>query len=261
MLCLFNISHFSSTACTAAMAQRAQQESGEERVTAKSKPMMNPIARKPSFVSSSASSNPGTISYGYQDPERYVLDDRTGQPVETSRSNYLQKDYGRSWSSQEWKSGAAEHDRSGKPEEISWDTLQKVAPHREEPLRVVPVHTETHGGVFESTHVVFQRATPHGTHTTTTTKATTTHNDTTDHTTNTTCTPAHNRTQHHTQHHTETETEKEDRERREEENEDKTRQDEGEDEREEDRCHDVGWEAGLNRRKQLKSDRNQFTES
>ena len=41
MLNLFNISHFSSTACTAAMAKRAQQESGEERVTAKSRPMMN----------------------------------------------------------------------------------------------------------------------------------------------------------------------------------------------------------------------------
>ena len=35
LLTLFNISHFSSTACTAAMAKRAQQESGEERVTAK----------------------------------------------------------------------------------------------------------------------------------------------------------------------------------------------------------------------------------
>ena len=31
---------------------------------------------------------------------------------------------------QEWKSGAAEHDRSGKPEGMSWDTLQKVDPHR-----------------------------------------------------------------------------------------------------------------------------------
>ena len=41
LLYLFNISHFSSTACTAAMAKRAQQESGEERVTAKSRPMMN----------------------------------------------------------------------------------------------------------------------------------------------------------------------------------------------------------------------------
>ena len=59
LLCLFNISHFSSTACTAAMAKRAQQESGEERVTAKSKPMMNLIARMPSVVSSSTSSSIG----------------------------------------------------------------------------------------------------------------------------------------------------------------------------------------------------------
>ena len=33
LLCLFNISHFSSTVCSAAMAKRLQQESGEERVT------------------------------------------------------------------------------------------------------------------------------------------------------------------------------------------------------------------------------------
>ena len=38
LLTLFNISHFSSTVCTAAMAKRAQQGSGEERVTAKSRP-------------------------------------------------------------------------------------------------------------------------------------------------------------------------------------------------------------------------------
>ena len=38
LLNLFNISHFSSTACSAAMAKRAPQESGEERVTAKSRP-------------------------------------------------------------------------------------------------------------------------------------------------------------------------------------------------------------------------------
>ena len=117
------------------MAKRAQQDSGEGRVTAKSRPMMNLTARTPSFVSSSASSNPGRTSYGYQDPERYVLsDDRTGQPVETSRSDYTQEDYGRSWSSQEWKSGAAERDRPGKPEENSWDSLQEVDPHREEYL-------------------------------------------------------------------------------------------------------------------------------
>ena len=37
---------------------RSQQDSGEERVTAKSRPMMNLIARTPSFVSSSTSVSP-----------------------------------------------------------------------------------------------------------------------------------------------------------------------------------------------------------
>ena len=50
------------------------------------------------------------------------------------RGNFLQKDYGLYWSSQEWKSGDGEHDRSGKPEQNSWDSMQKVDPHREEYL-------------------------------------------------------------------------------------------------------------------------------
>ena len=133
LLTLFNISHFSSTACTAAMAKRAQQESGEERVTAKSRPMMNLTARMLSVVSSSASANPGRTSYGHHEPEQPVLDDRAGRPVETSRSNYSQE-YGSSWSSQVWKSGYEEHDRSGKPDKNSWDSLGKVDPHREEHL-------------------------------------------------------------------------------------------------------------------------------
>ena len=58
LLCLFNISHFSSTVCSETMAKRVQQDSGEERVTAKSKPMMNLIARAPSNLSSSASESP-----------------------------------------------------------------------------------------------------------------------------------------------------------------------------------------------------------
>ena len=83
-LTLFKIRHFRSAACIAGMAKRAQQESGEGRVTAKSKPMMNLIARTPSFVSSSASSNPVRTSYGFQNPERSVpIDDTTGKPVET----------------------------------------------------------------------------------------------------------------------------------------------------------------------------------
>ena len=72
---------FSSTSCIAAMAKRAQQESGEGRVTAKSRPMMNLTARMPSVVSSSTSSSPGKTSYGYQDPwKSVVVDDRSGQP-------------------------------------------------------------------------------------------------------------------------------------------------------------------------------------
>ena len=38
LLCLFNISHFSSTDCSEVMSKRMQKDSGEERVTAKSKP-------------------------------------------------------------------------------------------------------------------------------------------------------------------------------------------------------------------------------
>ena len=97
LLSLFNMSHFSSTACTAAMAKRIQQESGEERVTAKSRPMMNLIARMPSVVSSSTSSSPGKTWYGYQDPAKsVVVDDRPGQLGRLSPTGYSKSDYDRS---------------------------------------------------------------------------------------------------------------------------------------------------------------------
>ena len=51
-----------------------------------------------------------------------------------SRSDYSQKDYGLSWSSQEWKSGNSEHDRSRQLDKNSWDSLGKVDPHRGEHL-------------------------------------------------------------------------------------------------------------------------------
>ena len=41
------------------------------------------------------------------------------------------------------KSGT--HDRSGKPEKTSWDTLQQVAPHREEPLLDGNAHSVRYG--------------------------------------------------------------------------------------------------------------------
>ena len=58
LLCFVNISHFSFTVCSDTMSKRSRQDSGEERVTAKSRPMMNLVAR-PLFVSSSTSVSPG----------------------------------------------------------------------------------------------------------------------------------------------------------------------------------------------------------
>ena len=114
LLCLCNISHFSSTVCSAAMAKRLQQESGEERVTAKSNSMMNLSARMPSVVSSSTSSSPEKTWYGCQDPGKsVVVDDRSGQPDKFSSTGYSKSDYVRAWSSQEWKSEVTGHDRSG----------------------------------------------------------------------------------------------------------------------------------------------------
>ena len=62
-LCLFDISHFSCADCSEGMAKRTRKDSGDERVTAKSRPMMNLIARSseraPSALSFSASESPG----------------------------------------------------------------------------------------------------------------------------------------------------------------------------------------------------------
>ena len=66
LLCLFNISHFSSTVCSKVMSKRTRKDSGEERVTAKSRPMMSLIARALSNISSSTSVSPVKRSYGNQ---------------------------------------------------------------------------------------------------------------------------------------------------------------------------------------------------
>ena len=63
LFCLFNISNFSSAECSEVMSKRTQKESGEERVTAKSRPMTNLIARSneraPSALPSTASESLG----------------------------------------------------------------------------------------------------------------------------------------------------------------------------------------------------------
>ena len=64
LFCLFNISHFCSMKSSKAMSTRTQEDAGEERVTAKSKPMTNLVARchvrDPTVLASTACENPGT---------------------------------------------------------------------------------------------------------------------------------------------------------------------------------------------------------
>ena len=61
LLCLFNISHFSSTNYLEAMLKRTQEDAGED--TAKSKPMMNLVSRNsvrdPNVFASTASESLG----------------------------------------------------------------------------------------------------------------------------------------------------------------------------------------------------------
>ena len=154
LLCLFNISHFSSTVCSDTMAKRSQQDSGGERVTAKSRPMMYLIARTPSHVSSSTSVSPVKRSYGSQDPWSSIAkEDRSGRLVKGtdlfeasdhhyheqfmesfSSASYSKWDDDRVWSSQEWKTEIKTYDRSGRPDKTSWRMVRKVRPGHEEML-------------------------------------------------------------------------------------------------------------------------------
>ena len=135
------------------MAKRIQQESGEERVTAKSRLMMNLTARMPSVVSSSTSSSPGKTWYEYQDPwSSVVAKDRSGQlDKETesfSSTDYSKFDYDRAWSSQEWKSEVTAPDRSGKPDKTSWNAVQHVRPHHGETLLDGTAHSVRYGEII-----------------------------------------------------------------------------------------------------------------
>ena len=154
LLCLFNISQFSSTVCSDTMAKRIQQESGQARVTAKSRPMMNLIARTPSHVSSSTSVSPVKRSYGSQNPWSSIAEeDRSGRPdvgsdrktafdyychehffESFSSASYSKWDDDRVWSSPEWKTEIKTYDRSGRPCKTSWRMVRKVRPGHEEIL-------------------------------------------------------------------------------------------------------------------------------
>ena len=131
LLCLFNISHFSSTVCSEAMTKIVQQDSREEKkVTAKSRPMMSLIARAPSTLSSSASESPGKKSYGSQSPwsADAEKEDRTVQPVVDCHKQIIESSYSarysrwdddKAWSSQEWTAEIKTYDRYGENFRIS----------------------------------------------------------------------------------------------------------------------------------------------
>ena len=137
MLCLFNISHFSPTVCSGAIAKRLQQDSREERVTAKSRPMMSLIARVASNISSSTSESQGKGSYGNQNPWSTTAEEEEGpgrpdigidrekafdfyyheQFMESFSSASNSKwDNDHAWSSQEWKTDTEMCERPGRPD-------------------------------------------------------------------------------------------------------------------------------------------------
>ena len=149
LLCLFNISHFSSTVCSEAMAKMSQQDSGEERVTAKSRPMMSLIARAPSNLPSSTSASPGKRNYGNRDPWNMNAEKEEGsgrpdigsdrktafdyyyheQFIESfSSASYSKWDCDHAWSSQEWKTDTEMCERSGRPDVTSWGTTRESQP-------------------------------------------------------------------------------------------------------------------------------------
>ena len=93
LLCLIDISHFSPTNCSEVMSKRTQKDSGEERVTAKSKPMMNLVSRcserTPDVLASTASESPGKTRHESQIPlsswtEQHL---RTGRLVKDATQN------------------------------------------------------------------------------------------------------------------------------------------------------------------------------
>ena len=122
LLCLFNISHFSSTECSEVMSKRTQKDSGEERVTTKSKPMMNLVSRcserTPDVLPSTASESLGKTRHESQSSLSLQTEkhERTGRPVVYAHSSsYSEWNVDKTWSSQEWKSDELMEDRTGRP--------------------------------------------------------------------------------------------------------------------------------------------------
>ena len=121
LLCLFNIDHSSSAESSEAMPIRTQKDSGEERVAAKSKPMMNLVSRcsvrDPNVLTSTASESLGKTRCESQLPLNSWNEQhqRTGRPVlDAYSSSYSEWNADEKWSSQEWKSDDVMEVRTGR---------------------------------------------------------------------------------------------------------------------------------------------------
>ena len=93
LLCLFIMKHFSSINCSVVMSKRTQEDAGEERVTAKSKPMMNLVSRcserTPVVLPSTASESPVKTRHESRSPLTLQIEkyDRTRRHVVYAHSS------------------------------------------------------------------------------------------------------------------------------------------------------------------------------
>ena len=105
------------------MSKRTQEDAGEERVTAKSKPMMNLVSRyrvrDPNVLASSASESPENTKSESQNVSLSSLNVQqtsTVRPVlGASSSNYSECNIDDKWSSQVWKLGEMSNTSTAKP--------------------------------------------------------------------------------------------------------------------------------------------------
>ena len=130
LLCLFNISHSSSTHCLGVMSKGTQKDSGEERVTAKSRPMMNLVARSseraPAALSSTASESSGKTIHESQNPlspqaEKYDTTERPVVCAQRASQTRVSRDCKSVILEEE-----ADHDRTGRPVVCSQRAYQFV---------------------------------------------------------------------------------------------------------------------------------------
>ena len=123
LLSLFNISHFSSINNVKAMSKRTQEDAGEEKVTAKSKPVTNLVSRcrirDPTVLASIASEN--LVNNKSESQEVPLSSWKEQQPrrerpvMLAGSSNSSEWNNDDEWSSQLRKSGEMSRTSTGKP--------------------------------------------------------------------------------------------------------------------------------------------------